>query len=197
MLSIKVEGFLSKGVNYAVRMALRRAIVQRLRNEIQERVQRRGEGANGPVKGYSETPLLMKAENAGRVKPIILPSTNRGHENKTRRTPMRDSEGAKWVYYGRGYGQYKRETGQESELFTFTNKGNAWRDFKTLGIEVTADGVPDAAIGFTRPENNMAADKAVNDGRPDLFDAGEAEVAKAEGEALTIIYQALSQVGSL
>lgn len=197
MISFKIEGDLSQGFDYLERQALRRAVAQRIRNEIQERVQRRGEGAGGRVKGYSTGPMLLKAENAGRMKPIILPSTQREHAGKTKRTATRDATGAKWVFYRGGTEQYKRETGQVFDRFTLTNKGALWRDWRVLGVVVAADGVVDAGIGFSRKENADAAGKAEADGRPDLLDVGSAEVERAEQEALDFIMKTIARTASL
>jgi len=147
-----------------VRNAYRLSIAVYMRDAIRERVSTRGEGASGVLNGYSTSPLV--------VEPGIL---------KPKRKPVRG-----WYsFHIGGYKQYRKELGLVSDLFVFKNKGAAWRDWRYFDL---MDSGP-LAFGFASAANSEAADAAVDNGRPDMFEPGDKELNTAADKLLDIIVQ--------
>lgn len=131
-------------------MRVRRAVAQRIKEHIRDRVGRRGMGAEGKLAGYSTNPLVISPGPKRRVKP------RRG-----------------WHSFHRGgYRQYRKEAGLEHNIFVFDNKGAAWRDW--MGATQEQEGTLN--FGFARDLNQMAADAAIARGREDMFDLNEGEL---------------------
>lgn len=118
---------------------------------IKDRVRRKGMGAYGPLKGYSTKPFRFKKG----------------------KKPMWDDEELDGTVIKGGYKEYRDSVGIPSAHFTFSNMGNAWNDWD---FKVNADGT--IFIGFTDPVNIEAANHAADNGRPDMFDINEAELAR-------------------
>src|SRR3990172_1939540 len=92
-----------------VRAAYRPAIAKGMMDSIRIRVSERGMGGEGILAGYSTRPLVV---TTGTIKP--------------KKTPVRG-----WnAFHEGGYKQYRKELGLQSDLFVFSNKGAAWRDWK-------------------------------------------------------------------
>lgn len=127
----------------AIKAKYRKVLAKHIRDGIRERVSKRGLGAHGPLKGYSQKPLKMFKGT------------------KPRKTPARG-----WgSYHEGGYKQYRDELGMPSDIFVFSNIGTAWKDWRA-----SDNGSGPIAFGFANGLNNMAADAAQDNGRPDMFE---------------------------
>lgn len=191
MITFDVKVEIPRFGGYAPRRKVRVRIGKLLRDSIQRRVQTTGHGASGPVKGYSEHPFLLAASNEGRLKPIVLPNTSRGSNKvkKFRATSFENTSGIPYVFYAGGVRQYKRETGQESNMFVLTNRGALWRDWQVEEVPLASGG--SVRIGFSRLENYLAAKAAEDNGRPDLLDPSDSDIEALETEALAAVMEML------
>jgi hypothetical protein len=126
-----------------IRSKYRKAISKTVVEGIRFRVSRTGQGGDGPLKGYSKNPLKMQKG----PKPRLTPARGWGS------------------YHPGGYKQYRQEVGLVSDIFVFSNKGAAWKDWRSNNAETGP-----LAFGFTNSLNNMAADAAVENDRLDMFD---------------------------
>jgi hypothetical protein len=152
-MTIKVTGSATYGRKKLDRMKIRKEIAQQIKEYIMERVNVRGQGANGKLKGYSTKPLRIHKPDAGQ-KPMQKPA--RG-----------------WASFHKGgYKQYRDEAGLISNKFVFSNKGAAWRDWMKATQE------PDGPLrfGFSDSLNVMAADEAIENGREDMLDLNSIEL---------------------
>ena len=163
---------------------LRISVAQAIANRVRHRVQRSGMGARGKLKGYSTNPLLMSMSNQGRLKPIVRPK-GRMVKRSTASKPV--SKGKKFAFFEHGYRQYREEVGLDASVFHLSNKGELWRDWKA-GVDGDTGR---AKIGFSRQVNMTAADKAQDDGRPDMFEPSAREMQSAIESAQEIIEKAI------
>jgi hypothetical protein len=147
-----------------IRKAYRMSIAVLIRDRIRERVSKRGEGSTGPLKGYSTNPLVIEP---GSLKP--------------KRKPARGW----YAFHGGGYKQYRQEIGLISDLFVFSNKGSAWRDWRYFALGQSGS----IAFGFASAANTQAADEAIRRGRPDMFEPGDVEMNAAADKLLEILLQ--------
>ena len=137
----------------STRLRLRRAIGKWLENYIRDRVQQRGIGAYGKLKGYSASPFLMMWPRPSSLKPIIPP-----------RGGVKTRQGR---YYRGGYKQYKNLTGQVWDKFTLTNRGDLWRDWKYFERNSLTEPIE---LGFSDPRNSEVAEvERTLHGRPGIF----------------------------
>lgn len=137
-----------------IRGKYRQTVASYIRDAIRIRVSQRGSGADGALKGYSSRPLVVE-------KGIL----------KSKRKPARG-----WnSFHPGGYKQYRQELGLTSELFVFSNKGAAWRDWRFFPLVLRGP----IAFGFASAANDEAAVAAVLNGRPDMFEPGDVEMDQA------------------
>lgn len=151
-----------------MRSAVRDAILHHLRDYTRERVRDRSQGAGGSsLLGYSTNPLF-----------ISYPSLRK------RITKPRGVKKVRGGYFFQGgYKEYKEKAGLVHERFNFFNTGDAWRDWKILryGTATTA-----SHIGFTKPENAIAANAAISK-RPLLFRVDKSELSVIDAKVLGLI----------
>ena len=179
-INLPTDFLLGKVTQKRIRISVGQAIANRIRH----RVQKRGEGASGKLKGYSTNPRKMSISNQGRLKPIVKPKAR----------IMRKSEGSKAVsraqrvaFFKGGYKQYREDVGLGSEKFILSNKGELWRDWKA-GMDSPTGRVK---VGFSRAANMIASDLAQNDGRGDMFEPGWHEIDAALEGVQEVIEKAL------
>lgn len=165
MLSIDIK---SQIVRQVISRSGKRKILTRAadwtKNHVRHRVQVKGKGASGLLKGYSTNPITMKYR--GRNKAILLNNTK-----------------GKWGRYPGGYKQYKEHTGQESELFQLSNKGNLWKSWDRGGAN-SGDSV---VIGFASAAEGAIATEHQENGREDMFDLNTAEIKMLEKAVADVI----------
>lgn len=154
-MSIKVEGSATYGRKRLDRMKIRKQVAELIKQHIMERVNNRGQGANGKLKGYSTNPLPIFKPGAGQ-KPMQKPSRGWG------------------AFYKGGYKQYRDEAGLVSSKFVFSNKGAAWRDW----MKATQEPEGPLRFGFSDSLNVAAADEAIENGREDMLDLNSNELDK-------------------
>lgn len=146
----------------SIRKTYRQDIAVGIRDAIRIRVRDKGSGPDGVLRGYSTTPLVVEP---GTLKP--------------KRKPVRGW----YAFHGGGYKQYRQELGLVSELFVFSNRGTAWKDWRFFPIEERGP----IAFGFAASANSQAADEAVRRGREDMFAPGDPEMNQAADQLLNTI----------
>lgn len=149
-----------------LRNEYRKQVAKLIVDAVRIRVSTKGQGAEGVLKGYSRNPIS--------IEPGVL---------KPKRKPARG-----WYsHHQQGYYQYRKELGLQAELFVFSNKGSAWRDWNYLDM---ADQGP-ILFGFESGANSQAADAAIDNGRPDMFEPGDVELNDAAQKLLDTILDRL------
>lgn len=124
----------------------RKKLSDRIKRHVMERVSKYGMGADGQLKGYSTSYLVVDRPLPGE-KPMRKPARGWG------------------VPHRKGYKQYREEIGLTADKFVFSNMGNAWRDW------MQADQNPDGPLyfGFADSLNVSAADEAITNSRDDML----------------------------
>ena len=136
-----------------IRRGIRRFVGAYIAKYVRERVQKRGRGARGKLRGYSEASITMSKTPTAGVK-------------KYRPPPVGGIDLGTKVLYKRGYKEYREALGKRVNAFVFDLTGDAWRDWDYSQGGVTAD----IEIGFSKVENEMAAKEAENNGRAGMFE---------------------------
>jgi len=174
-MSIQIEFRSGRKYGQTIKRIVRTRSGLWIKNHIQERVSKRGMGADGPLAGYSGKPLWMEHHGSPpRIKPIIRPKGQKG--KRTYRRLGGPGKSGLYKFWPGGYRQYKRETGQVYSKFTMTNKGHFWRDWKIIQGRNKAEG--DVLIGWNRSENAKAASEAVENkpSRQSMFELNPGEM---------------------
>lgn len=136
-----------------VRLRLRRAIGKWLEHYIRDRVQNKGMGAHGALRGYSDNPVLIADPRPKGLKPII--------------TPVGGVKTKKGMFFTGGYIEYKQLSGQVWDIFTLTNRGDLWRDWKYFESNSLTKPIE---LGFSDDKNTMVAEIERNEhGRAGIF----------------------------
>lgn len=143
-----------------IRRVYRLGVAVIVRDGIRLRVSQTGQGETGTLSGYSTNPVVATVSELG--KPKKVPPRGWGS------------------FYKGGYKQYREEVGLVSDIFVFSNKGNAWRDWKFFPLVDSGD----IEFGFSSGANSTAADQAIDRGRPDMFGADEALLDEAAQKLL-------------
>lgn len=169
MISIKIEGEFKVPTQSALerlRKQMRDGIVKYIHEYTRARVLNLSEGAgNLPLPGYSTHPVTVQYPGSPKrkVKPTGGTKTKHG------------------MHFEEGYKEYREKAGLVSDRFVFFNTGDAWRDWKVLTF-----GDPVSEIGFSDPNNAMAAAKS-EESRPGLFKISEYELMQVDTTILELI----------
>lgn len=155
---------LAKGRVRWIRMHMRHYLGNLIRNYVYERVSIRGLGYNQqPLAGYSTRPIAIPSDGITGPKPM--------------RPPVGGvvSASGRSSYFKGGYREYRENLGLVSDRFVFTNMGNAWKDWRYIREE---SAVRPIQVGFTKKENQDAAEGAESRGRPRMFEVSDQEVSQ-------------------
>lgn len=154
---------------------IRKEIGGAIRDYIALRVGTYGRGqGNRVARGYSTRPISMRADGKGGMKPYKPAVGGQPRGNR--------------MFFEGGYKEYREKAGLESNRFVLTNLGNLWRDFKI--IRLGSGGSP-MQIGFGQTVNAIAANKAQDNNRHDLFLLDTIEVRMIGESIITEINKAL------
>lgn len=150
-----------------VRLGAREAVAKWLGSYIRKRVQQRGMGSAGALKGYSTRPLRVDTGILNkRVPPGGFPKRYQG-----------------------GYAEYRADVGLQNSHFALTNTGYSFNNFGA-SIE-SGNPSSDISVGFSDARSVQAADEAIKNGREHMFDLNEKEVDRAAAIYLKYVTKAL------
>lgn len=165
--TVIVSGGLTSGftpdLRHARRLA-RNALGKWTVSHLQSRVGTKGRGAFGKLAPYSTTPVKVREEDGLKKKqpPGGLPR-----------------------FYKGGYREYRKKVGLTVNKFVFSNTGHSLR---SMTHDIEGDGSTGAVLVFMSDAASMqAAEKAVDRGREDMFDANDRELETMTGEYLTAL----------
>ena len=146
---------------------IRKNVGKAIRDYIFIRVGAHGKGAGGVVvRGYSTRPLNLPSDGQGGMKPMKPPTGGQPRGGR--------------MFFKGGYREYREKAGLVSSRFVLTNLGDLWRDFKILRL---GSGTTPMTIGFGKTVNAIAANKAQDNGREELFLLDSKEV-RVIGESI-------------
>lgn len=154
---------------------IRKNLGEAIRDYIKLRIGTYGRGqGNRKARGYSTRPLSIRSDGKGGMKPIKPPTGGAPRGNR--------------MFFEGGYREYREKAGLESNNFVLSNLGDLWRDFKLLRL---GSGATPMQIGFGKTVNAIAANKAQDDNRHDLFLLDTLEVRMIGESIITEINKAL------
>lgn len=136
------------------RVQARATVAKWLGNYIRNRIQKRGMGAEGRLKGYSTRPV--------KVSQGLL----------TKRVPA----GGFPKHYSGGYKEYREDVGLQTSHFAFTNTGYSMSTF--AGETRAGDPSSPIFVGFTDGRSVKAADAAIERDREHMFAVNDKELDK-------------------